>query len=289
MIAALQRDEVLLADIRSRRGAPGVDLWWLGQSGYLLRAGDKHVLIDPYLSDSLTRKYAGTDKPHVRMSERVIDPERLDFIDIVTASHAHTDHLDPETLAPLFRVNGGLRFVVPAAIAGLAAERAGVEADAPIGLDAGASVDVDGIRIHAIPAAHNRLDRDALGRHLYLGYIIDAFGSRIYHSGDTLWYPGMEEGLRSFRVDVALLPINGNRPERRVAGNLDAAEAVGLAAAIGAGLTIPCHYDMFTFNTADVGEFSLAASRVGIGHRVLGLGEGIRLSGGEMVGLVGKN
>ena len=280
MIAAVQKDEVLLADIRSRRGASGVDLWWLGQSGYLLRAADRHMLIDPYLSDSLTRKYAGTDKPHVRMSERVIDPVRLDFIDIVTASHAHTDHLDPDTLGPLFRVNGGLRFVVPASIAALAAERAGIAADVPIGLDAGASVEIDGITIHAIPAAHNQLDRDASGRHLYLGYVINAFGLRIFHSGDTLWYPGMEDWLRPFRVDVALLPINGNRPERRVAGNLDAAEAVGLASAIGAGLTIPCHYDMFTFNTADVGAFERAAERVGIGYRVLGLGEGIRLSGG---------
>ena len=55
----------------------------------------------PYLSDSLTAKYAGTDKPHVRMTERAIDPARLDFIDVVTSSHNHTDHLDHETLWPL--------------------------------------------------------------------------------------------------------------------------------------------------------------------------------------------
>ena len=53
---------------------------------------DHHLLLDPYLSDSLTRKYAATDKPHVRMTELVIDPARLDFIDAVTSSHNHTDH-----------------------------------------------------------------------------------------------------------------------------------------------------------------------------------------------------
>ena len=37
-------------------------LWWLGQSGYLLQWRGKRVLIDPYLSDSLTKKYAVTDK-----------------------------------------------------------------------------------------------------------------------------------------------------------------------------------------------------------------------------------
>lgn len=273
MITAWQKDDALLADIRSRRGLPGVDLWWLGQSGYLLRAGDRHLLIDPYLSDSLTQKYASTDKPHVRISERVIDPERLDFIDILTASHAHTDHLDPETLGPLFRVNPRLRFIVPASIAPLAAERAGIHEKALIGLDAGEGVELEGITLHAIPAAHNSLDKDSEGRHLYLGYIIETCGIRIFHSGDTLLYPGMEDMLRPFRVDLALLPINGNRPERRVAGNLDAGEAVWLASAIGAGLTIPCHYDMFAFNTADVREFERQAEGAGIGYRVLRLGE----------------
>ncbi|MGZ9225209.1 MAG: hypothetical protein ACXW4M_06595 [Anaerolineales bacterium] len=49
-------------------------------------------MIDPYLSDSLTKKYAGTNKPHVRMTERVIAPEWLDFVEVVTSSHIHTDH-----------------------------------------------------------------------------------------------------------------------------------------------------------------------------------------------------
>lgn len=277
MITAWQKDDALLADIRSRRGLSGVDLWWLGQSGYLLRAGDRHLLIDPYLSDSLSNKYASTDKPHVRISERVIDPERLDFIDILTASHAHTDHLDPETLVPLFRVNPGLRFVVPVSIAPLAAERSGIDGEALIGLDADEGVELEGFLLHAIPSAHNSLDKDPEGRHLYLGYIIETCGIRIYHSGDTLLYPGMEDILRPFRVDLALLPINGNRPERRVAGNLDAGEAVWLASAIGAGLTIPCHYDMFAFNTADVRVFEREAERTGIGYRVLRLGERIAL------------
>src|SRR5689334_4788088 len=68
-----------------------LSVWWLGQSGFLVQWAGKHLLLDPYLSDSLTLKYANTDKPHVRMSERVIDPERLTFINVVTSSHNHTD------------------------------------------------------------------------------------------------------------------------------------------------------------------------------------------------------
>src|SRR4029078_9138595 len=90
-------------------------LWWLGQSGFLLQWKGKRVLIDPYLSDSLTKKYANTDKPHIRMSERLIDPSLLKNISIVTSSHNHTDHLDAETLVPILKNTPGIKFIIPEA------------------------------------------------------------------------------------------------------------------------------------------------------------------------------
>src|SRR6187551_3523538 len=68
------------------------DIWWLGQSGFLVQWNGVLVLFDPYLSDSLTKKYSAPSKPHVRMSERVTNPELLNQIDIATSSHNHTDH-----------------------------------------------------------------------------------------------------------------------------------------------------------------------------------------------------
>ena len=73
----------------------------------------------------------------------------------------------------------------------------------------------------------------------------------------------MADRLRPFGVDVALLPINGRAPERRVAGNLNADEAATLAHAIGARTVIPCHYEMFTFNTADPADLAAACARLG--------------------------
>jgi L-ascorbate metabolism protein UlaG (beta-lactamase superfamily) len=83
--------------------------------------------------------------------------------------------------------------------------------------------------------------------------------------------------LRPFQVDVALLPINGNRPERRVAGNLDGREAARLAFTIGARLVIPCHYDMFEFNTAAPAGFEAECAGLGQQYRVLLNGEGLDL------------
>src|SRR6266496_6318815 len=111
----LQDDSFLEAVSRAKKNLDQLHLWWLGQSGFLIQWQGRHLLIDPYLSDSLTKKYAGTNKPHVRMTERVIAPERLDFMDVVTSSHNHTDHLDGETLRPLIHANPDIRLMIPEA------------------------------------------------------------------------------------------------------------------------------------------------------------------------------
>jgi L-ascorbate metabolism protein UlaG (beta-lactamase superfamily) len=232
-----------------------------------------HVLLDPYLSDSLTKKYAGTDKPHVRMTELVIDPGRLSFADIATSTHNHTDHLDAETLCPILERNPNLKLVVPEANRAFVAERLKTEQTIPIGLNDGTSVELSGIKFSGVASAHETVDRDEHGRAKYVGYVLQ-FGSwSVYHSGDTVRYEGMEEKLRPFKVDVAVLPINGRAPERRIPGNLFGREAAQLAKDIGAKLAIPCHYEMFEFNTASPEEFVQECRRIDQPFKVLRCGE----------------
>ena len=83
----------------------------------------------------------------------------------------------------------------------------------------------------------------------------------------------MAEILKPFQVDVAILPINGRYPERRVAGNLNGSEAAQLASDIGARCVIPCHYDMFEFNTASPDEFIKACKALDQGYQVMENGE----------------
>jgi L-ascorbate metabolism protein UlaG (beta-lactamase superfamily) len=231
------------------------------------------VLLDPYLSDSLTTKYAATDKPHTRMSERVLQPGLLRNISIVSSSHNHTDHLDAETLVPVLKNNPGIHFIIPEANRAFVAERLNCAIEFPIGLNDGRSVTIGDFTFHGIPASHNEIDRDEKGYCRYMGYVIEFGPYKIYHSGDTLWFDGMTELLLPFAVDVAILPVNGNKPERKVAGNLDGREAAQLGKAIHAGVVIPSHYDLFSFNTADVNEFINAASAIGQPFRVLKMGE----------------
>src|SRR5690606_27708124 len=173
LIKTKQKDEALLKDIFEARQDKGkFHLWWLGQSGFLLKYQAKHVLIDPYLSDSLTRKYEGTEKPHIRMTERGIGPERLNFIDVVTSSHNHTDHLDADTLKPIIRINPAIDFIIPEANREFVAARIQADKNFPKGLNEGKQISVKGFRFTAVTAAHETIERDAQNNCKFLGYII---------------------------------------------------------------------------------------------------------------------
>ena len=60
---------------------------------------------------------------------------------------------------------------------------------------------------------------------------------------------------------------------RGVAGNLDVKEAAALGKSIEAKLVIPCHYDMFTFNTADPKDFATEAEKMNQAYCILKPGE----------------
>lgn len=286
LIKPLQQDDTLLADIEAARqqvcenGQTPLHIWWLGQSGFLIQFQGKQLLFDPYLSDSLTTKYAHSDKPHTRISELVIDPGRLPQLDVLTSSHNHTDHLDAETLRPVLANSPRARLIFPEANRAFVANRLGFPTDSSTltGIVDGQTIDTPDFQFYGIPAAHNEVERDEKGRPKFMGFVVKAGKYTLYHSGDTLWYDGLVEWLAPFGIDVAFLPINGNKPERRVAGNLNATEAAQLGAAIGAKLVIPHHYDLFAFNTADPADFVRACVQHQTPYRVMQLGERLSLT-----------
>lgn len=265
----------LLAEMTFNPPRPGsLSVWWLGQSGYAIKSRSGLLVVDPYLSEHLTTKYAGTDKPHVRMTAHPFRGHELTGVDLILASHKHSDHLDPGTVPDLMAANLGATLVVPTALIGHAASL-GLPPDRTIGIDAGGTVERDGFRIRAVPSAHEGLDTDAAGHHLTLGFVVEAEGLRLYHSGDTLAYDGLIGHLGPDPFDVMFLPINGRDPARGVAGNMTSAEAVGLASAVRPRFVVPHHYDMFTFNTVPVSDFEAEALRLpaGVEPRVLRCGE----------------
>lgn len=238
---------------------------WLGQAGFVVRHGGLRLLIDPYLSDHLARKYAGTEFPHTRMMPAPLDAAAVRDLDLVLCSHRHSDHADPGSLGPLADGNPACRFIVP---------RAELAAITPLGVpppqllpvNAGDILRVsEALEIRVLPAAHETLVVNADGEHHFLGFLLRLNGFTLYHSGDCVVYDGLVERLRQQPVDLALLPVNGRSERLRargIPGNMTFAEAVALCRAAGIGTMIPHHFGMFAFNTADTTELRQQIDRL---------------------------
>jgi len=138
----------------------------------------------------------------------------------------------------------------------------GVERERVVGVEATGAVELGGLTVHGVPACHGEDAADAYRLGPFRGFVVSGAGVHVYHAGDTIPFPGLVERLREVGVDLALLPINGRDAQREalgIVGNLDAREAAGLAAAIGASAVVPLHWDMFAANPGDPAELVRAA------------------------------
>jgi L-ascorbate metabolism protein UlaG (beta-lactamase superfamily) len=129
-----------------------------------------------------------------------------------------------------------------------------------IGLDDGKAASAQGLKINAVAAAHEFLDRDpATGQYPHLGFILEGNGCVLYHSGDCCVYEGLQTKLLKWRCDAVMLPINGRDAKRYAEGcigNMTYQEAADLAGALQPRMTIPAHYDMFAGNPGDPVAFT---------------------------------
>ncbi len=243
-----------------------VMLRWLGQAGFALAFGATRLLIDPYLSNSLAMKYQNSEFPHVRLMPPPIEPQDVPEIGFVVCTHRHSDHMDPGTLPVIAARYPQCRFFVPRAEI-QAALSMGIPAERIIGINAGESFPLeDGLRLSAIPAAHEDLTRNSAGEYVALGYVFETPDVRIYHSGDCVPYPGLSDQLRGREIDIALLPVNGRNPSltaRGIPGNFTFDEAAALCRAARIPWLIPHHFGMFAFNSADPAELERKRSECG--------------------------
>jgi L-ascorbate 6-phosphate lactonase len=237
-------------------------LTWLGQAGFLVEAGGARLLVDPFFSEH---------------EGRLFPPPPVDVfgarIDRVLVTHEHLDHLDPDSLRAIAARSPGVAVVAPESlreqVAGMPFH--GVRPGNRLDLPGGGAVRV-------VPAVHALHPSDGYSEGgdppRFVGYVLEVDGVAIYHGGDTIADDRVLAGLDRVRVDVALLPVNGRtyfREQQDLAGNLDARDAVALAAHCGASILVPLHWDLMEGNTERAGAAADAAAEAGAPVHVLTL------------------
>ena len=241
--------KALIADVNRTQARYGeVAAWWMGQHSFIFKAGDVVIYVDPFL----------TPVPD-RQVPPLLRPDEVTNATIVCGTHDHLDHIDRDVWPVIAAASPHARFILPALVKESVVVEQGIAPDRLIGLDDGVSAEVGGVRITGVASAHELLDRDAAtGMYPYLGYVLEANGCAIYHSGDSCIYEGMHARLRQWPLDAMFLPINGRDAVRLASGcigNMTYQEAADLSGALQPGLTIPAHYEMFAGNSADPQAF----------------------------------
>jgi L-ascorbate 6-phosphate lactonase len=241
---------------------------WLGQASFRFDVGERRILVDPFFGEHEARLY-----PPASVDEHGTG------IDWLIVTHGHIDHLDPYSLREVAARSEALTVIAPAPLEAQVREAA---PDAEfVGVERGDRVELPGAgSATVVPAIH--ADDPADGYHddaRYVGYVLELDGVAIYHSGDTIGTDALLEALAPLRIDVALLPVNGRtyfRERAMLGGNLDARDAVALAAEIGASILVPIHWDLFEGNTEWPGRVADVAAEAEAPFHVVILRRGVR-------------
>ncbi|MBS3815869.1 MAG: metal-dependent hydrolase, partial [Hadesarchaea archaeon] len=155
---------------------------WLGQSGFEIKSSKKTILIDPFLNDN---------------PKSPITTEDITEVDLVCVTHDHMDHLGDSI--EICRETGAT--FVGIFELGNHAEEQGIEN--VVGMNMGATIEIDGFSVSMIQAFHSS-QKGAPS-----GYVLDLGETRIYHAGDTSLFGDMELIGDYYEPEIACLPIGG--------------------------------------------------------------------------------
>jgi len=221
---------------------------YLSHSCFLLKAGGRTLLIDPF--------FTGNPKATVKAAD-----VRADY---VLLTHAHGDHLgDGLEIAKRCKAT-----VIAANELAIYCTMKGASAHA---MHIGGGWDFDFGRVKLTIAHHSSAAANATGFEYVgnpCGFLIMAEGKTLYHAGDTGLFYDMKLIGEMHPVDLALLPIGDNF----TMGVDDAIKAVELMRPKQA---VPMHYDTFDLIKADPRKFAAGAERHGAKVSILKVGESL--------------
>lgn len=221
--AALKVDPYL------RTGSPRNAITYLGHACSYIDINGVGIITDPMFDGSYSLFH----------KRKIAPPPRSAYAEasIILISHAHRDHLSPETLARFSKETT----ILCSAPCEKKIPELGMTVKV---LKPGDSYTFQGGTITAVPALHpggrNSLKAGADGR--AIGFIIRTPRITLYYSGDTDYFDGFRDIGKTYQPDLAILNINGH---------LNSSDAVRAVVTLGVTRVIPSHYGAYTMFRAD--------------------------------------
>ena len=266
--------------------ASGLRLTWLGHATALVEIDGHRVLFDPVWGERCSPfGFAGPRRLHpVPMSLA-----ELGRLDAVVVSHDHYDHLDMPTIRALAGTD--TVFAVPLGV-GAHLEHWSVPAERIIELDWWESAPVGELTLTATPGQHfcGRGLRNQ-GATLWASWAVTGPRHRVFHSGDTGYFPGFADiGTRLGPFDATMMQMGAYSPQFWPDVHMTPEEGVrahlDLSGGRPHGVLLPIHWA--TFNLAphpweEPAEWSLrAASAAGVAVTTPRPGESFEPAAGDL-------
>ena len=195
---------------------------WLGQAGLLFETANCKVMVDPYLSDSVSRLDV-QKRRRIPVKEELFDLKP----NVIAFTHNHLDHYDPETADHFITAKSGVTVLSPISVWQEVRQKGGNNNF--VMFNTGTSWTEGDIRVTAVKAEHS--DTNAIG------VIIDDGMRKHYVTGDTLYN---EKVFRELPDDIyaVFLPVNG------AGNNMNLADAVRFCERVRPEFAVPIHWGM---------------------------------------------
>ncbi len=196
---------------------------FLGQAGLLFEIGEKKIMIDPYLSNSVEKVNPNNYR------RQPIDEKFLEIKpDVLIFTHNHLDHYDEETVKNYLTEDSNILVLAPFS-AWQEVRKFGGKNNYVM-FNRGTAWTEETITFRAVKAEHS--DREAIGA------ILSCDDKNYYITGDTLYNEEIFADL-PMEIEVVFLPING------VGNNMNVVDAKKFAERIGAKKVVPIHFGLF--------------------------------------------
>ena len=203
---------------------------WLGQAGLLFVSGKTKIMVDPYLSDSLSKENHEFAR-RIKLNKKLfkVKPDAL----IITNSHS--DHADIETVERIVKHKSKKRSLTVLSCESVFTELIDIPTVCQanhIMLEDFSEWTVGNLHIRAVPAKTD--DKSAFG--VIITDLED--NKRYYVTGDTLYNEKIFESIPN-DIYATFLPINGEY------GSMNVIDAKRFAQKIESVFYIPIHFGMF--------------------------------------------